>query len=172
MNGMVYIIGAGPGDPDLITVKGKKIIQKADLILYTGSLVPKELFIDSKATLIDSSSMTRDEINEKILDAVLRGELVARVHTGDPSLYGAVHEETAFLEEKGIRYEVIPGVTAAFALAAKAKKSLTVPEHSQTVIFTRVEGKTPVPRKEKLSELASHRASLAIYLSASHADKI
>ena len=172
MRGMVYIIGAGPGDPELITVKGQKIIQEADVIIYTGSLVPKDIVKGSRAKLIDSSSITRDQINETILDAVQKGEIVARVHTGDPSLYGALHEEIGFLEEKGIRYKIIPGVTAAFALAAEAKLSLTIPENTQTVIFTRIAGKTTVPEKESLERLASHGASLAIYLSAPYANQI
>ncbi len=172
MKGIVYIIGAGPGDPELITVKGKKIIKDSDLVIYTGSLVPKEVIRDTKAEVLDSSSMTREEINKKILDAVTKGKIVSRVHTGDPSIYGAIHEEITFFEEKGIDYKIIPGVTSAFALAAEAKISLTAPNVTQTVIFTRVGGRTQVPEKESLRSLASHNTTIAIYLSAPFASTI
>ncbi len=170
----VYFVGAGPGDPELITLRGLRCIKEADLVLYTGSLVPKETVAEAKAgaMVIDSSGMTLEEIHEQILRAVSSGGMVARVHTGDPSLFGAVGEQMELLERDGIDYQVIPGVTAAFAAAASAKVSFTTPEATQTLIITRGAGKTPVPKDEALERLASHRCSLAIYLSAAMAGEV
>ncbi len=165
--GKVYFIGAGPGDPELITVKAKKIIQKADLIIYAGSLVPKQLItpINNKAKILDSSRMNINEIYKCMVEAVAQGNIVARIHSGDPSVYGAINEQMFLLEKDAIPYEIVPGITAAFALAAEAKVSLTIPESIQTVIFTRTSGKTVVPEKQRLKRLASHNAAIAIYLS-------
>ncbi|MCD6297251.1 MAG: precorrin-4 C(11)-methyltransferase [Deltaproteobacteria bacterium] len=164
----VYFIGAGPGDPELITVKGQKCIQKADLILYAGSLVPKEVVACAKkdAKVVDSSGMTLKETHAMILETVRSGDMAARVHTGDPSVYGAIKEQMVLLDRDGVSYEVIPGVTVAFAAAAAAKISFTLPEKVQTLIFTRMAGRTPVPDQERLRDLARHKTSLAIYLSA------
>ncbi|RLB37256.1 MAG: precorrin-4 C(11)-methyltransferase [Deltaproteobacteria bacterium] len=166
--GKVYFIGAGPGDQDLITVKGRKRIQEADLVLYAGSLVPVEVVACAKegAKVVDSSSMTLDQTHSAIMKTVGSGGMVARVHTGDPSLYGAVREQARLLERDGVDYEIIPGVSVAFATAARAAISFTLPENTQTLILTRTGGKTPVPEREQLSDLASHGCSLAIYLSA------
>ena len=163
--GKVYFIGAGPGDPELITFKGKRCLEQADLIIYAGSLVPRGLIKKSKAKAIDSSSLTLDDIHRHIKEAVEQGKIVARVHSGDPSIYGAIDEQIRLLKRDNIPYEIIPGVTAAFALAAEAGISLTVPEITQTVIFTRISGRTPVPEREALRRLASHNATIAIYLS-------
>ena len=170
----VYFIGAGPGDPELITVKGHKCIQQADLVLYTGSLVPKEVVACAKenAKVVDSSSMTLNETHAMILETVRSGGTVARVHTGDPSLYGAIKEQMILLDHNGISYEVIPGVTVAFAAAAAAKISFTLPEKAQTLIFTRMEGRTPVPDRERLRDLARHNTSMALYLSSSDPDGV
>ena len=170
----VYFIGAGPGDPELITVKGQRIIQSADLVLYAGSLVPKEVVscVQPHARVMDSSSMTLAETHALMVEAVRSGGLVARVHTGDPSLYGAIREQMLLLDKEGITYEVIPGVTAAFAAAALAKISFTIPEKCQSLIFTRMEGRTKIPDKEKLESLATHNTSMAIYLSASHVERL
>ena len=170
----VTFVGAGPGDPELITVKGQKCIQQADLVLYTGSLVPLEVVASAqeKARVIDSSSMTLDETHSLIVEAVRAGGLVVRVHTGDPSLYGAVKEQVALLERDGIHYRVIPGVTAAFAAAAAAGISFTLPEITQTLIIARLAGRTPVPDRERLRDLARHRASMAVYLSASNPEEV
>jgi len=167
--GKVFFIGAGPGDPELITVKGQKLIKKAELVLYAGSLVPTEVVICAKesAEIVDSSSMTLDETHALIMKKVNSGGMVARVHTGDPSLYGAVGEQMALLKREGILYEVVPGVTAAFAAAAAAGTPLTAPGGTQTVIFTRISGNTPVPEKERLKDLAAHGSSILLYLSAS-----
>lgn len=170
----VYFIGAGPGDPELLTLKARRLIERADLVLYAGSLVPREVVESAggHARVVDSSSLTLAETHGLIVETVKSGGMVARVHTGDPSLYGAVREQAALLDREGIPYEVIPGVTAAFAAAAAARVSFTVPENTQTLIVTRLAGKTPVPEKERLRELARHGASLAIYLSAANPEAI
>jgi len=168
----VSFVGAGPGDPELITVKGRSRIEEADLVLYAGSLVPGAVVAWSSegAERRDSSSMTLEETHELMRGTVRAGGLVARVHTGDPSLFGAVREQAALLERDGIPYEIIPGVTAAMAAAASAKVSFTVPERVQTLILTRLSGRTPVPEKERLEELSRRGASMAVYLSASDPD--
>lgn len=170
----VYFIGAGPGDPELITVKGQRIIQSADLVLYAGSLVPKEVVnhAGQHARVLDSSSMTLEQTHALMVETVKSGGLVARVHTGDPSLYGAIREQMVLLDKEGISYEVIPGVTAAFAAAAAANVSFTIPQSCQSLIFTRMEGRTRVPDREKLERLASHNTSMAIYLSASDVGRL
>ncbi len=162
----VSFIGAGPGDPELITLKGQRLIQEADLIIFAGSLVPKEILkAKPGARMEDSSKLTLEETHGLIKENVLQGGRVARVHTGDPALYGAIREQIHLLEKEGIAYQVVPGVTAGLAAAAKAGLSLTLPEKTQTVIFTRISGKTPVPEKERLRKLAEHRCSIALYLS-------
>ena len=170
----VFFVGAGPGDPELLTLKAKRIIEEADLVLYTGSLVPGEVvaFARTGARVVDSSAMTLEETHALIVETVRVGGLVARVHTGDPSLYGAVQEQMKLLEREGISCEVIPGVTAAFAAAAAAKVSFTLPERVQTLVITRLGGRTPVPNRERLKELARHRASMAVYLSASRPEEL
>ena len=172
--GIVYFIGAGPGDPELMTIKGQKIIKQSDLVLYAGSLVPKKVVDGAKkgARVVDSSSMNLEETHALMMETVKSGGVVARVHTGDPSLYGAVKEQMILLDREGIAYKVIPGVTVAFAAAAAAKISFTVPEKTQTLIFTRLSGRTPVPDKEQLRDLARHKTSLAIYLSVSNTEGI
>jgi len=170
----VYFVGAGPGDPELLTIKGQKVIKQSDLVLYAGSLVPKKVVDVAKkgAQVVDSSSMNLEETHALMMETVKAGGTVARVHTGDPSLYGAVKEQMILLDREGIGYEVIPGVTVAFAAAAAAKISFTLPEKTQTLIFTRLSGRTPVPDQEQLRDLARHKTSLAIYLSASNTERI
>ncbi len=164
----VYFVGAGPGDPELITVRGQRVIREADLVLYAGSLVPAEVVACARpeARVEDSSSMTLEETHHLMSMTVRGGGLVARVHTGDPSLYGAVREQMVLLERDGISYRVIPGVTVAFAAAAAAKVSFTLPEKTQSLIISRIAGRTPVPEQEHLREMARHGASMAVYLSA------
>lgn len=164
-DGYVYFIGAGPGAVDLITVRGKSIIDTADCIVYAGSLVNPRLFDDSAAEIHDSSVLNLDEIIELINNTVKRGGVVARVHTGDPSLYGATKEQMVRLDALGIGYEVVPGVTSAFAASASLSAELTLPEVTQTVIITRKGGRTPVPEHEDLRLLASHGSTMMIYLS-------
>jgi precorrin-4/cobalt-precorrin-4 C11-methyltransferase len=165
----VFFVGAGPGDPELITVKGQKCIRRADLVFYAGSLVPPEVVACSreKARVLDSSKMDLQQTHALMMETVRAGGVVARVHTGDPSLYGAIKEQMVLLDRDQVAYEVIPGVTAAFATAAAAKISLTLPEKTQTLILTRQGGRTAVPDREGLQTLAQHGSSMAVYLSAS-----
>ena len=164
MNGKVYFIGAGPGEAELITVKGQRIINQADLILYAGSLVPKELFATTTVPCLDSATMTLSETHAIVSQCAQKGGIVARVHTGDPTLFGALREQIALLNEDGIAWEVIPGVTAACAAAARGGISFSLPEVSQSLILTRVAGRTPMPETESIESLATHGCSMAIYL--------
>ncbi|MCT4562991.1 MAG: precorrin-4 C(11)-methyltransferase [Maledivibacter sp.] len=163
----VYFIGAGPGDPELITLKGSKKIAEADIIIYAGSLVNKEVIENRKeeAEVYNSASMTLDEVIKVMEEGIKENKVIARVHTGDPSIYGAIREQMDILDEKGIEYEVIPGVSSFLAAAAAIKKEFTLPSVSQTVILTRMEGRTPVPEKESIESLASHRATMCLFLS-------
>ena len=171
---MLYFIGAGAGDPELLTVKGKKIIDSSDIIIYTGSLVNKELFTDIKegAKLINSAPLNLDEVLEIIFDSNSKGLNIARVHTGDPSMYGAVREQMAALDKAGIEYEGIPGVSSVFAGAAAIKREFTLPGVTQTLILTRMAGRTPVPKSEDIENLAKIQASMAIFLSIASIDKL
>jgi precorrin-4/cobalt-precorrin-4 C11-methyltransferase len=164
-SGKVYFIGAGPGAPDLITLRGKNIIDKADCIIYAGSLVNKDLFTTSQADIYDSSGLNLEEIIDIIKESVAQGGVVARVHTGDPSLFGATKEQMVRLESLNIDFEMIPGVSSAFGAAAALGAELTLPELTQTVIVTRKGGRTPVPDNERLDLLASHGATMMIFLS-------
>ena len=174
MKNTVYLIGAGPGDPELITLKGKRLINEADVIIYAGSLVNAEVLSGHKedAEIHNSASMTLDEVIEVIETGVNAGKKVVRVHTGDPSIYGAIREQMDRLETLEIPFEVVPGVSSFTASASVLKKEFTLPDVSQTVICTRLEGRTPVPEKEKLEDLASHRASMAIFLSVQMIDEV
>jgi len=164
----VYFIGAGPGDPELVTVKGQRLISEADLVLYAGSLVPKAVVACAKenARVEDSAPLNLEETHELMMETIRKDGMVARVHTGDPALYGAIREQMELLDRDGVEYEVIPGVTAGFAAAAAACRSYTVPEVTQTLIFTRLAGRTPVPESEELRKLAAHGSAMCIYLSA------
>lgn len=166
--GMVFFVGAGPGDPELLTLKGRKAIEGAGLVLYAGSLVPPEVVACAgpDARVADSAPLTLEECHQLVRETALAGKDVARVHTGDPSLYGALREQIALLERDGIPWQVIPGVTAACAAAAAAGVTFTVPEVTQSLMISRMEGRTPVPERERLAALAAHRTSLAVYLSA------
>jgi precorrin-4/cobalt-precorrin-4 C11-methyltransferase len=170
----VHFIGAGPGDPELITVKGARLLRQADVIIFAGSLVDLRLVREygPDAEIYDSSSMTLEETTSIIAEAVLAEKKVVRLHTGDPSIYGAIQEQMAEMDRLGIDYDIVPGVTSAFAAAAVLKQELTLPEISQTVIFTRLEGKTPVPERESLKEIARIGATLVIYLSVSMIDRV
>ncbi len=163
----VYFIGAGPGDPELITVKGQRLVREADIIIYAGSLVPHAVIDDHKegAEIYNSAGMSLDEVIDVMTAGVKSGKMIARVHTGDPSIFGAHREQMDILEKENITYDVIPGVSSFVASAAALKKEFTLPSISQTVICTRMEGRTPVPEREKLRLLASHQASMAIFLS-------
>jgi precorrin-4/cobalt-precorrin-4 C11-methyltransferase len=174
MTKQVYFIGAGPGDPDLITVKGKKLVEQSDVIIYAGSLVNPAIIACAKpeATIYNSASMTLEDVLEVMEKAVAEKLLVARVHTGDPSIYGAIREQMDVLEKKNITYDVVPGVSSFTAAAAALKKEFTLPGVSQTVICTRLEGRTPVPEGEALEKLAAHQASMAIFLSVQDMDSV
>lgn len=168
----VVFVGAGPGDPELITVKGRKALDNADVVIYAGSLVNPELLKGINAEIHDSASMDLDQIIELVRTASDRGKTVVRLHTGDTSFYSAITEQIERLRKLNIPYEVIPGVSSALAGAAVLGQELTVPEVSQTVIFTRMEGRTPVPPDERLGLLASHRATMAIFLSVGMIEKV
>jgi precorrin-4 C11-methyltransferase len=172
--GKVYFIGAGPGNPELLTLKGKAIIEKADILIYAGSLVNPQVLKFKKrgATTYNSASMNLKEIIALIAREVKKGKTVARIHSGDPAIYGAIQEQISLLEKKKITYEVIPGVSSVFAAAAALKKELTVPERSQTVMLTRISGRTKVPEKESIDKLAQAQATMAIFLSVAHIEKV
>ena len=174
IRGKVYFVGSGPGDPELITVKAKRIISEADLVVYADSLVPETIadFASPEAEVHGSKNMSLPEIMEVMLRAVAEGKTVARVQSGDPSVYGAILEQMRILEREGVEYEIIPGVSAAFAAAALLKTELTVPEVSQTIIMTRAEGRVAMPPKEQLQDLAAHGCSLVIFLSITRMTRI
>ena len=170
----VYFIGAGPGDPELITLKGKRILEQADVVIYAGSLVNPEVlkFCKEGTEIHNSAKMNLDEVLEVTKKAVKEGRLVARVHTGDPAIYGAIQEQMDALRPEGIEFEVIPGVSSFLATAAALKQEYTLPGISQTVIITRLEGRTPMPKKEQLAHLASHQATMCIFLSVQMLDSV
>ncbi|HTP65662.1 MAG TPA: precorrin-4 C(11)-methyltransferase [Geobacteraceae bacterium] len=171
---IIYFIGAGPGDPELITVKGAQLLAEAEVVIYAGSLVDLELVrrYAPASEEWDSSGMTLEETIVVMAEAIAAGKRVARLHTGDPAIFGAIQEQMAALDELGIAYEVVPGVTSAFAAAATLRQELTLPEVSQTVIFTRIGGKTPVPERERLDEIARIGATLVIYLSVAMIEQV
>jgi len=170
----VIFAGAGPGAPDLITVRGMKALEQAEYILYAGSLVPEAVLTWTKndAAMESSAGLHLDQMVGKMARAWEQGLRVVRLHTGDPSLYGAIKEQMDRLDRLGIPCKVIPGVTAAFAAAAALKAEYTVPGISQTLIFTRISGRTPVPEKESLLSLAGHNASMVMYLSSGMAEEV
>lgn len=174
MMGKVYFIGAGPGDPELLTIKGKRLLESADMIIYAGSLVNPQLLECAKpgCSIYDSACMTLEQVISAMQEATSDGKNVARLHTGDPSIYGAIREQIDELDLLGIDCEVVPGVSSFTASAAALKREFTLPDISQTVICTRLEGRTPVPEKESLESLASHRASMAIFLSVHMIDEV
>jgi precorrin-4/cobalt-precorrin-4 C11-methyltransferase len=170
----VRFVGAGPGDPELITVKGMRYLQDAERVVYTGSLVPEALlgYCGKNVKAYDSASLTLDGTHALLKEGYEAGERVVRLHTGDPTLYSAIREQLILLDRDNIAYEVVPGVSAAFAAAAAIQRELTIPEVSQTVILTRLGGRTPVPDKERLAALASHRATIVIYLSVQRIEQV
>lgn len=170
----VTIVGAGPGDPDLITVKGKKALDSADVILYAGSLVNPEIMKDRRedALVYDTAGMTLEEVLDVMIQAVGEGKKVVRLHTGDPSLYGAIREQIDALDARGIESVVIPGVSSFTAAVAAVKKEFTLPGVSQSVILTRLSGRTPVPELESLRSFAAHQASMALFLSVGMVEKV
>ena len=170
---MIYFIGAGPGATDLITVRGMRLLQKADVVIYAGSLVNPELLDDCRpeTTIYNSASMTLEQTVAAMRDAP-EGATVVRLHTGDPCLYGAIAEQMRELDKLGLAYEVVPGVSSFCGAAAALCAEYTLPNVSQTVIITRMEGRTPVPEAEQLEKLAAHGATMVIFLSIGLVDKV
>ena len=171
---MVHIVGAGSGDPELITVKGKRLLEEADVVIYAGSLVNPALlkFCRNDAKIFDSAGMTLDEVVAVVENAEKENLTVIRLHTGDPALYGAIKEQMDAFAARNIAFDVTPGVSSFLAAAAALRAEYTLPGVSQTVIITRREGRTPMPPKESLSALASHGATMCIFLSVSMTDEV
>ncbi len=172
--GHVVFIGAGPGDPDLLTLKAHRAIGRADVVVYAGSLVPEEVLRHTPATAVlhNSAPLTLEEVMAILIPAARAGRRVVRLHSGDTSLYSAIQEQMTRLDEAGVGYEVIPGVSSFQAAAAALKAEFTLPEVVQTVILTRAEGETPMPEGESLAALAGHRATLCVFLSARLAERV
>ena len=169
----VFFIGCGPGDPDLITVKAKKLLQKADVVVYSGSLIPEQIMkMCKKAKTFDAAKLVREEIFDILRKNAKKGKNVVRLHDGDPTIYGAIREQMDNLHKEKINSEVIPGVTSFLASAAALGSQLTLPGVTQTMIITRAEKRTKVPKREKISELAKHRATMIFYLSVQLIDNI
>ena len=171
---MVHIVGAGPGDPELITLKGAKYLKEADQVIYAGSLVNPALLEMCKdgAIIKNSAEMTLDEVVAAVEAAEKENKMTVRLHTGDPAIYGAIQEQMDAFKKKNIAYDVVPGVSSFLATAAALKQEYTLPGISQTVIVTRQEGRTPVPEAEKLRSLAAHGATMCIFLSITMLDKV
>lgn len=171
---MIYFVGAGSGAPDLITIRGANLLQKADVVVYAGSLVNPALLEYCKADcqIYNSATMTLEEVMDVMIPAAQAGQLVVRLHTGDPCVYGAHREQMDILDAHGISYEVVPGVSSFCGAAAALKAEYTLPDVSQTVILTRMEGRTPVPEKEKIELLAAHDATMVIFLSAGQMEQL
>ena len=170
----IYFIGAGPGDPELLTLKAVNAMKKADICIYAGSLVDRKVlkYLSKNAKVYDSSGMTLEDMQEIFNKAKKQNLDVVRLHTGDPSLYSAINEQIKMLNEMNIDYEVIPGISSFQATAAILKKELTVPGVSQTVILTRMSGRTPVPKRESMKELAKVTATMCIFLSTHMIEKL
>jgi len=173
-SGHIEIVGAGPGDPELVSVRGKRFLENADLILYAGSLVPVELTFYAKpgCTVRSSASMNLEEQFALMKEFYDRGLLVVRLHTGDPCIYGAIQEQMAFFDRYGMSYHITPGISAFQAAAAALRSQFTIPEKVQTIILTRGEGRTPMPEREQLHKLAQSRSTMCIYLSAAIAEEV
>ncbi len=171
---MVYFVGAGPGAVDLITIKGQKLLSVADVVIYAGSLVNPELLNYTKngCEIHNSAHMTLEEVIDKIKKAEAENKMTVRLHTGDPSIYGAIREQIDLLKELNIEYQVVPGVSSFCGAAAAIGAEYTLPDVSQTVIITRMEGRTPVPERENIKSLAAHKSSMVLFLSSSLAEEL
>ena len=171
---MVYFVGAGAGDPELLTIKGKRLIDNADVVIYAGSLVNPEVLKDVKkdCAVYDSAGMKLEEVLDVMKAAEAEGKTTVRVHTGDSSIYGAIREQLDALDKLNIEHEVVPGVSSFLAAAAAMQKEYTLPDVTQTVILTRMEGRTPVPERESIEELAKHRATMVLFLSVGMIDEL
>lgn len=171
---MVHFVGAGSGAPDLITIRGKKLLEEADVIIYAGSLVNPQLLAYGKegCAVYNSAKMTLEEVLEVMSDAEARGLTTVRLHTGDPCLYGAIREQMDVLDEKGISYDSTPGVSSFCGAAAALDLEYTLPEVSQSVVITRMAGRTPVPEKESIESFAAHQATMVVFLSTTMLDEL
>jgi precorrin-4/cobalt-precorrin-4 C11-methyltransferase len=171
---MVHIVGAGPGAPDLITVRGKELLERADVIIYAGSLVNPALLEYRKAQcqVYDSAKMTLEEVIAVMAEAEREGKMTVRLHTGDPCIYGAIREQMDELEERGIPYDVCPGVSSFCGAASSLKMEYTLPKVTQSVIITRMAGRTPVPERESIASFAAHGATMVIFLSTGMLDQL
>jgi len=171
---VIYFIGAGPGDVELITVKGRRLLEEADVVIYAGSLVwdAHLSYCKPDCEHHNSAGMTLEEVVDVFLEAEQAGKMTVRLHTGDPTIYGAIREQMLALDAQKIPYEVVPGVSSFTASCAALQREFTLPNVSQTVIVTRLEGRTPVPEAEDLALLASHRCSMAIFLSVQQIDLV
>lgn len=171
---MVYFVGAGAGDPELLTIKGKRLIDNADVVIYAGSLVNPEVLKDVKkdCMIYDSAGMNLEEVLGVMKSAENEGKTTVRVHTGDSSIYGAIREQIDALDKLNIEHEVVPGVSSFLAAAAAMQKEYTLPDVTQTVILTRMEGRTPVPERESIEELSKHRATMILFLSVGMIDEL
>ncbi|MFZ4639064.1 MAG: precorrin-4 C(11)-methyltransferase [Nodosilinea sp.] len=168
----VYIVGAGPGDPELLTVKAQRLLRQADAVLYANSLVPRQIldWVRPEADRIGTANLTLEEILPLMIERVRAGQAVVRLQSGDPSLYSAIHEQIQALAAAAIPFEVIPGISAYQAAAARLNAELTIPGLVQSIILTRISGRTQVPDGEDLAALAAHQTSLCLYLSARHVE--
>ncbi|SET80117.1 precorrin-4 C(11)-methyltransferase [Lacrimispora sphenoides] len=171
---MVHIVGAGPGAPDLITVRGKELLERADVIIYAGSLVNPALleYRKTQCQVYDSAKMTLEEVIAVIAEAERQGKMTVRLHTGDPCIYGAIREQMDELEERGISYDVCPGVSSFCGAASSLKMEYTLPKITQSVIITRMAGRTPVPERESIASFAAHGATMVIFLSTGMLDQL
>lgn len=174
MTATVHFVGSGPGDPDLLTLKGDRLLREADLIIYAGSLVNIQILyrVREDCVLLDSATMNLQEICDKMIEYARAGKKVVRLHSGDPSIYGALREQMNLLKAAEVPYKMVPGVSSLAAAAAAVGREYTLPEISQTVILTRLAGRTPVPESQALSKLAVHEASMAIFLSVEKIDEV
>ena len=173
-SGHIEIIGAGPGDPDLVSVRGRRMLEQADLILYAGSLVPKELTLCHKpgAIVRSSAPMSLEEQCALMKEHYDKGHFIVRLHTGDPCIFGAIQEQMAFFDQHGMSYHITPGISSFLAAAAELRSQFTIPERTQTIILTRGEGRTPMPEKEQLHLLAKSQSTMCIFLSAAIVDDV
>lgn len=171
---MISFVGAGPGDVDLITIKGRRLLEEADVVIYAGSLVSYEhlTFCKEDCKMHNSASMTLEDVIRVMRDSIKEGLKVVRLHTGDPTIYGAIREQMDMLDKDKISYQVVPGVSSFTAACASIKREFTLPDVSQTIILTRIEGRTPVPEEEDLMSLAKHKASMAIFLSVQAIERV